>query len=66
MVVSVECSRNLISRADLPWVSRACCLLCVSRLVIFLTCIKPFIFREGVSLVYLVFLNIHIRCVDGD
>ena len=27
---------------------------------------NPFIFIEGASLVYLVFLNIHIMCVDGD
>ena len=31
MVIRVEGSRNLLSREDLQWVSRMCCLLSVGR-----------------------------------
>ena len=31
MVVKVESSRNLLSREDLQWLSRVCCLLYVGR-----------------------------------
>ena len=31
MVIRVEGSRNLLSRNDLQWVSRVCCLLSVGR-----------------------------------
>ena len=31
MVVRVESSRNLLSREDLQWLSRVCCLLYVGR-----------------------------------
>ena len=66
MVIRVEGSRNLLSGEDLQWVSRVCCLLCVgSCVIIFLTSISPFI-TEGVSVVYLGFLNIHILCAGGD
>ena len=66
MVVRVAGSRNLLSGEDLQWVSKAYCLLCVgSGVIMFLTGYKP-IFTEGVSVVYLDFLNIHILCAGGD
>ena len=51
MVVSVEGSRKLLLREDLQWVSR----VCWQMSYIILNRYKPFIFIEGVSLVYLGF-----------
>ena len=47
--VRVEGSRNLLSRDDLQWVSRMCCLLCVGRwwIIIFLTVYKPLFSQKG-------------------
>ena len=47
MVRKDEGSSNLLSREDLQWVYRVCCLLCVGRLVIFLTVIIPYFHRRG-------------------
>ena len=47
MFVRVEGSRNLLSREDLQWVSRVCCLLYVGRFIIFLTGISPYFHRRG-------------------
>ena len=66
MVVRVEGSKNLLSREDLQCVSRECCLLCVWQISYYiLNKYKPF-FTEGVSVVYLGFLNIHMLCTGGD
>ena len=61
MVTRVDGSRNLLSREDLQWVSR----VCWQMSYYILNKYKPF-FTEGVSVVYLGFLNIHILCPGGD